>query len=192
MNYFRPATFAIVMLLYLWYPYSMIRGQEKILDNGTSYKFKPRPVDPVDAFRGRYIILNYDIFTLNRISEDSFNCNYGDEVYAILAEDSEGFAYLSDISLNLPDGKDYLILSCNNIWEDKINLKAPENMRKYFLNESIAPEAERIYNQLLRGRSSSDSVYVYVDTKVYNGSVLLEQVYFKDQKVEDYIRSLKK
>jgi len=188
MKYSRPAIFALVMLLYLWYPYTMIRGQEKILEQGTAYRFKVRPVDPVDAFRGRYIILGYDNFFIDSpTSPPSYE--YGQEVYAMLAKDAAGYAYFSALEAAVPESGDYIATTILSLHDGKARFKVPENMNKYFLNENIAPEAERIYNQLNRRRSDSDSVFVYVDTKIHNGNVLLEKVYFKDQTVEDYIRT---
>ena len=53
---------AIVMLAYLYIPSSLIYRYEKISTEGTVFRFCPQPVDPYDAFRGRYVRLNLDIF----------------------------------------------------------------------------------------------------------------------------------
>lgn len=188
MSYLRPTIFGIVMLLYLWYPYTMIQGQEEILQEGVAYRFKTRPIDPVDAFRGRYIILGYDNFDLD-FPEGSDKFQYGQQVYATLAKDSEGYAYFSNLLTNAPASGDYLSTTCLNSRNGKMRLQVPENMNKYFLNESIAPEAERLYRQFNRVRENRDSVFVYVDARVLNGNILLDKVYFKGQTVEDYIRS---
>ena len=36
-------------------PLSMIIKRESVLKNGGQFKFKTAPVDPYDAFRGRYV-----------------------------------------------------------------------------------------------------------------------------------------
>ncbi len=188
MNYLRPAMFGIVMLLYLWYPYTMIQGQEQILHEGVAYRFKTRPIDPVDAFRGRYIILGYDNFEFDH-DEGSNKFEYGQKVFATLAKDSAGYAYFSELLTTAPSSGDFLLTTCLNYRKGKIRLQVPENMNKYFLNESIAPEAERLYRQFNSDRTNRDSVFVYVDTRVFEGKVLLEKVYFKGETVENYIRS---
>lgn len=189
MKNLRTAFFGVVMLCYLAYPYFMIRGQEHILERGTSYRFKPRPVDPVDAFRGKYIVLNYNDNTLNYPNAEEI-FSYGQKVFLSIAKDDQGFAYFSAIHPNRPDSGDYILTTCWNVNKNKVRIQLPENMKRYFLNEKIAPEAERVYRQLINQNTAIDSVFVYVDTRVYNGNILLEKVYFKNQPVEEYIRSL--
>lgn len=41
-------------------PASMIVQRETVLTQGRVYKFKTAPVDPVDAFRGRYVALRFE------------------------------------------------------------------------------------------------------------------------------------
>jgi uncharacterized membrane-anchored protein len=167
----------------------MIQEQEEILQEGVAYRFKTRPIDPVDAFRGRYIILGYDNFELD-YAEDSNEFQYGQQVYATLAKDSAGYAYFSELLTNAPSSGDFLLTTCLNYRKGKLRFQIPENMNKYFLNESIAPEAERLYRQFNTERANRDSVFVYVDARILNGNVLLDKVYFKGETVENYIRSV--
>ena len=53
--------FIVVGLVQLFVPANMILNEETILKSGTVYKFKTRPVDPNDPFKGKYINLNYQI-----------------------------------------------------------------------------------------------------------------------------------
>ena len=188
MNAIRPIIFGVVMLLYLWYPYTIIKGQEQILREGISYRFKPIPIDPVDAFRGKFVVLNYE--GLNRKytnAEETFQ--RGQMLYLTIAKDDKGYAHFSEVLTTAPESGDYLSTTCLDLSNNEIRLKVPKNMERYFLNESIAPEAERFYNQLNSQNADADSIFMYVDTKVKNGKILLEQLYFKDQTVEDYIRN---
>jgi GDYXXLXY protein len=188
MNYLRTTLFGIVMFVYLWYPYQMINGQERILKEGTTYRFKTRPVDPVDAFRGRYIVLNYDNLSMN-YPKASETFQSGQKVFLSLASDAAGYAFFSNIHIAAPTKGDYVSATCAYTEEDKIHLSVPENMQQFFLNETIAPEAERMYNQLNNLQQSGDTVHVYIDAKVYNGKILLEELYFDNQPVEAYIRA---
>ena len=52
--------FVTVAFLQLLIPIQMITSRERILDKGTLYKFRTRPVDPYDAFRGKYVALSID------------------------------------------------------------------------------------------------------------------------------------
>jgi GDYXXLXY protein len=188
MNYLRTIIFGIVMLVYLWYPYQMIHGQERILKEGTAYRFKTIPIDPVDAFRGRYIVLNYDNLSMN-YPKASEVFQSGQKVFLSLDKDTSGYAFFSNIHTAAPTKGDYISSACAYTEENKVYLSVPENMQQFFLNESIAPEAERMYNQLNNLQQSGDTVHVYIDAKVYRGEILLEELYFDGQPVETYIRT---
>ena len=186
MEKFRTFIFGLIMLLYLWYPFSMIQEQEAILEKGTTYRFKLRPVDPVDAFRGRYIRLHYEIFN-RKYSNDKDNFQRGQNLYLPLAVDSNGFAYCPKVLSSPPVSGDYISSVCGFISKGRLDIKVPDNMQKYFLNENIAPEAERLYRQLNNRNNPSDSLTAYAEVKVLDGKVLLKQVYFEDVPIEEFI-----
>ncbi|MBK7870656.1 MAG: GDYXXLXY domain-containing protein [Saprospiraceae bacterium] len=83
----RIGIFAAVMLLYIWFPFNMIWQTEQVLKNGTVYRFQLQPIDPYDAFRGRYVSLFYG----NQEIQVSDSLHYGQEVYVTLQRDSLGF-----------------------------------------------------------------------------------------------------
>ena len=64
-------------------PLSMIFRSERVLSGGQAFKFKTAPVDPVDAFRGRYIALNFDVAAPIEPGRD---VRINSEVYAVLAK----------------------------------------------------------------------------------------------------------
>ncbi len=51
------AAFFCVALLQIYTPVSMIIARESTLKEGVLFRFKTAPVDPYDAFRGRYVAL---------------------------------------------------------------------------------------------------------------------------------------
>lgn len=64
----------------------MIVDRQAMLNAAQTVTLKVVPVDPTDMFRGDYVILRYDISTLDPAKlegEDTFN--YGDKVYVTLA-----------------------------------------------------------------------------------------------------------
>ena len=50
-------SFILLCLVQTAVPLSMIARREFTLRNGRVYKFKTAPVDPYDAFRGRFVAL---------------------------------------------------------------------------------------------------------------------------------------
>ena len=57
--------FGLGMFFLLAYPTYLIYEQENILASGTIYKFPLAPVDPYDAFRGKYLALSYHFSDIN-------------------------------------------------------------------------------------------------------------------------------
>lgn len=50
----------VLFAIQLAIPGYMIFEQNQILTEGTAYKFKTRPIDPYDPFRGRYVTLAFE------------------------------------------------------------------------------------------------------------------------------------
>jgi uncharacterized membrane-anchored protein len=188
MKLLRNIAFGAVMILYLWFPFSMIADQQRILKEGEIFRFRPQPVDPYDAFRGRHIILSFveqDIDFPN--AQDIFQ--YNDKIYVSLEKDSLGFVYFSNPSFEKPKEQNYLNVKVWNASEDRVTVFTPENLERYYLNEKLAPQAEEQFQELLRN-TESDKVNVYLDARVLNGEVLIEELYFEGVPVSEYLKNL--
>ena len=187
MKLIRNIAFGIVMALYLWYPFSMIANQQRILKKGEVFRFRPQPVDPYDAFRGRYVTLNFVDQTMEYANAQEV-FQYDDQIYVQLQKDSLGFVYLSDPSFEKPQGENYLKVKVWTTSEDQVTIFPPENLTRYYLNEKLAPEAERKFQELIRN-NDGEEVLVYLDARVLNGKVLIEELYFEGQPVGDYLKN---
>ncbi len=184
--------FVLVMMAYLWVPISTITQQEKILKNGTLYKFRPQPIDPYDAFRGRFIYANIPNPALPIPPEES-KFTDGQKVYLALARDTAGYAYFEGLSNYKPQDRDYLQAQVQRVGEEKIWVDLPPSLQKYYLNEKLAPLAEARYNEILRSRRDTENptAGVVLDVKIWKGKALMEKLYFNGQEAEAYLRLLK-
>jgi uncharacterized membrane-anchored protein len=168
----------------------MINSAETVLKEGTVYKFKPQPIDPYDAFRGRYITLNFGNLRIDSPNAVS-NFSADQIVYVLLAEDEEGFAYFSQITAEVPNHENYMTTNIRSVGEDYVYIYLPENMGRYYLNEKLAPLAESAYRKLTRENANgTDEVPVYLDVKVYDGIPLIEEMYMKGMPMVEYLRSV--
>ena len=52
--------FACMVLAQLAFPLKMILGREVSLLQGETFLMKVKPLDPYDAFRGRYVTISYE------------------------------------------------------------------------------------------------------------------------------------
>ena len=60
MKSWRLIVFAVVAAAQLGVPASLMWKREQTLRHGSVWKFRTAPVDPIDAFRGRLIALEFD------------------------------------------------------------------------------------------------------------------------------------
>ncbi|MFL5730000.1 MAG: GDYXXLXY domain-containing protein [Cytophagaceae bacterium] len=181
--------FFVIMGLYLFVPFYLISTYTDILKNGKVYRFKPRPVDPYDAFRGKYITL---YFLQTSITYDTTKMDFkkGDNVYLKLEKDSAGYGIFTQAFKSAPENSDYIKTMVRYEWkksgdpEAEITFDLPFD--RYYLPEDMAPQAEQLYFENLRMRGeNTDSVYV--DVRIKDGKALIEELYFQGIPVKEFI-----
>lgn len=171
---------AIVFLLQLAVPASMIAGRETTLRHGKQFRFRTAPVDPYDPFRGRFVALNLEA---SRVAPpEGMELTRRQKVYALLAVDEEGFAYCRDLVAEPPAAGDYL--EARVTWWNKKNVDLKLPFDRYYAEEELAPEIERAY----RAHSRREKQEAYITVRVRNGKGVLEELYIKDLPVGEYLR----
>lgn len=177
-------------------------SSEDILANGKLYKFRLEGRDPFDPFRGKYLRLNY---AFNELPIDE-EVKAGEEVYASIEVDNEGFAFLSKAYKKPPFKGDYLkakvlysswggnervisqrrfrLRRSNRIERDNnkeyVQIDIPNNMRKYFINEDYALQAEDVLR--------SEIANAYVGLRVLDGECRMEDVYIDKMPLMKYLK----
>ncbi len=162
-KYLLPAL-VIMIVLQLFVPVYMIANKYDILRNGEEYKFKVAPVDPYDAFRGRYVWISY------RLPQDI----YWKGMYGEITVGEDGFAEISKITNAKPREGAYVVS------KDKSHFTMPFD--RYYMDERFAPRAERLT------RSGSASENAYVTVRVKNGSLVVSGLYIDGVPIEDIIK----
>lgn len=179
------ACFIAVCAVQLAVPVSMIVKREVTLRSGSVYKFKTRPVDPYDTFRGRYVALGFE---RDYVEADKYRDFYrGEEVYAVLDKDGEGFAYFSGIQRNRPAEDNYIKarIRTHHVHAEKTYIDLPFD--RYYMEEGAAPAAERAY----RENSTERKHDAYVKVKVRSGFAVIEELYIEDKPIMEYLEQSK-
>ena len=146
---FALPVFACVALLQLAAPLSMISRREMTLRNGRQYRFKTAPVDPYDAFRGRYVALG-----MRRAGvrvEDTTRFARGQRVFVLLGRDDGGFAVLDGIAQRRPRDRDYLSTRIRALSRTEVSVALPFD--RYYMNEKLSFRADYREMRGKRGRS---------------------------------------
>lgn len=175
--------FAATMFLLLWFPFNMIYHTQRIISNGTPYRFYLQPIDPYDVFRGSYVSLNYTI-PLISISDSVYTYQ---DVYVTIGEGTDGFAYFKNAYLQPPKEKDYIKAKVQFFTNGQVQIDAPENIRYYYLNEKTAPEVESVMNRAIQADSMQNRAHVQI--RVRKGEAVVEELYINDVAVKDYLKN---
>jgi len=196
--------FVLFAVASVYAPLSIIWKYENTLRHGTLYKFRTKPVDPYDAFRGRYVTLAFaddDIEYMQQNEnggeldqEKSPYNSQGRLLYVRVAADADGFAKPVLASLTPISGGD--VITVDSWWKGYATdankgwvLSYPFD--RYYLPEDMAPEAEKLYRQANRrsgddGKQKSPS---YVTVRVGNGVGVLEDLYIDGKPVREALRA---
>lgn len=179
-QYIPLIAFTILAIIQLVIPASMIFRSEKALTTGQSYLIRVRPVDPYDVFRGRYVTLANEGFNYRDIPEDSRSLlKEGSHFYALLGVDEEGFAYIRDISLDIPE-EDYLKMEYN------LDGVVVNPFDRFYLQQDVAPKVEKAFNEA--GWNKTEATYISV--RIKDGVGVIEELFILGMPVEEIIREL--
>jgi uncharacterized membrane-anchored protein len=178
----RLLIFAVLAVVQLAAPLSLVAWREMILNAGTQVKFLTAPVDPVDALRGRYVALSMQ----ERFADYPQASAGGRDrrrLYVLLTRDAQGFAHVTGVSVSRPASGLYIRARVRPYYfpaRRQVQIEWPFD--RYYLNERLAPQAERLYRQQA-GRQNA-----YVTVRVLRGQAALEGLYVAGQPIERLLR----
>lgn len=176
--------FVAVAIVQLAVTINQIRRYENILHTGTIYKLRTAPVDPYDAFRGRYVALNYSN-TIASLKQGQ-KLEKGAPAYVTLQKDADGFAQFEEISGVPPFKGDYLRVAYLGQSGNANNIHFRLPFDRFFMEETKAPQAEEAYRKYgnRRGQKIDDT---YVILRVKGGRGVIEDLYIKDKPIRDFL-----
>jgi uncharacterized membrane-anchored protein len=193
MNTRIPACFAVAALALLcvvqWaIPALLIQRNQATLGEGTAYRFRTAPVDPIDPFRGRYVALD---FAAARVEVPATRDYEPDaRMYAPIEVGEDGYAHLLPPLPQAPVQGDYLVVRIG--WRDEAHqLRLELPFDRYYMNEDLAPQAERLYLDRNRMPMSGDDDDprrpAYVVVRVRGGNAVIEELYIDDLPVRERV-----
>ena len=176
---FRAGGFALMMAAQLAVPTWMIVSQERILATGEVFKFRTMPVDPYDAFRGRYVSV--------RIEQDSARTPAGanwtrdQEVFAAIVTETNGFSRLGELSATRPNGAPYLTVRVNYVVGQTAYIRTP--LDRFYVEETLAPAAEKAYREHSRGNNRT----AYITVRIRDGNGAIENLWIDNVPIREFL-----
>ncbi len=180
--------FTVIYLMALFaIPSFTIFQSDTVLEKGEVYRFKVRPRDPLDPFRGAYVTLQFDLSSItvpyNPALEDK------KEVFLLLGKDEEGYVEIVNAVGTAPAEGDYLQTKLKYGYpysEDETTiLRVDFPFNRFFLDQEDAKLAEGNIRGLARNNQ------VYLDVSVFEGKGVIKELYFGDLPVREYLDGLK-
>ena len=137
------AGFVALALIQIAVPLQMIAQREATLRRGDQYKFQTAPVDPADAFRGRYVALRLEQENVPVPKGSDFK--RGERVFAALEVRSNGFARIGGVSRARPTDEAFIRTRVQYMsnWASNVTVRLDLPFDRYYMNDKLAPEAER-------------------------------------------------
>jgi len=177
--------FILMALVQLYIPAKMIFSNEALLEGGKEFKFKTAPIDPNDAFRGKYITLSFKENS-TRV-ENAQDWNNGDQIFVSLTQDENGFAIISGVSKDKPiESEDYVTASIDYIINDTVSwVSIDYPFNRYYMEESKAQDAEQAYREA--ARDTAQVTYALVVVK--NGNALVEDVLLDEVPIREVVKN---
>mgnify|MGYP002631406040 CR=1 FL=1 len=178
-----------------------IYDQEQIRSHGQEFRFRAEPVDPYDAFRGRYVRIGFSDNTAPYYNEKKPERDQ--LLYAHIQTDENNLSSIKEVTIGPPaNNAPYLRVKYNWLQRKEMgNIISPENkseeeftplahfafpMNRFYMEESIAPAAEKAYRDARRNTGHETTVTI----RILNGKAVLTGLYIDDQPIADYVRSL--
>ncbi|HSP45475.1 MAG TPA: GDYXXLXY domain-containing protein [Chthoniobacterales bacterium] len=176
MKFWRLTLFALVGLAQLAVPASLVWKREQTMRHGSVWKFRTAPVDPVDAFRGRYVALEFE--AEGQTISPPANFRFDQTVFVTLRQNPEGFAEIDQVLLTRPMVDDFI--------EAQLRGKTVSlPFDRYWVTERDAPAADAAY----RAQSRRDKRNAFATVRVFRGDAGLEQLYLDGLPLGEYLRA---
>lgn len=165
-------------------PAWMIAGRERTLREGALYRFRTAPVDPYDAFRGRYVAIAVETQPVAWEGDAPPTRRRSRDVYASLATDADGYGVVRSVSAQPPATGDFVRAKAWS-WNPEGHVRVTLPIHRYYLPEDEAPEAERAYREHSRSGHRDAEVRV----RVRRGDLVVEELVVEDKPIREWLRA---
>ena len=181
----RCGLFVLVAVVQLAVAGGAIIKSELALRTGEAFRFRIQPVDPVDAFRGRFVAIR---FALDHapVAED-FDVRAESMVFVPIENDADGFAVFDLAEREPPADGAYLRLRSGPVTVDddggrRVWVAMP--FQRFYMDEDLAPEAERAVWSGPRGGREA-----FVSVRIRKGVGVIEELFVDGVPIHQWLAS---
>lgn len=162
-------------------PAWMIAERERVLRHGEVFKFRTAPVDPYDAFRGRYVALRFEESSVPAMP--GLEIVGGMRLCVAVTNGADGFARYGAATREPPATGAWIRVKAWYSTRDRIQLQPPTD--RFYMNEDDAPDAEAAY----RDSSRVSNRTAYAQMRVLGGNAAIEDLYVGGTSIREFVRA---
>ncbi len=142
-------------------PGKMVYDQVGIRKFGTPFLFEIQPIDPVDPFRGNYIVLRF-FENMIKDADTSEAWEAGDKIYLALGKDENNFAKITDYSASrFSSDQMYVEAKVDRVYPNG-NILIEYPFRRFYLDQERVQRAEETFFNPQDTNAASSYAVVYV------------------------------
>lgn len=189
---------------------AMIVRRELALKHGAVCRFRTAPVDPFDAFRGKYVALDIEGARDGLLTDTRFETNQ--RVYLRIGTDTNGFSMIQGLAVKPDASALWIKAQVSYSWDEyretpemtnavpavgavtrpdtrkvstgKYRTRFRMPFDRYYMDEALASEAENAYRDASR-RERRDAVVI---VRVWHGLTVIEGVEVGGKPIQDLAR----
>ncbi|MFM7607173.1 MAG: GDYXXLXY domain-containing protein [Prosthecobacter sp.] len=171
--------FALISLAQWAAPLSQIVRYEQTLAKGRLIRLKCSAPDPYDPLRGRYLAVRPEQNDITPAK--GVKLHTGQYAYATLKTGDDGLTVLDELQAEPPASGDFVRVTVR--WESggKAHIEWPFD--RFYLNEALAPEADKWYAESIR-----QSKGVMAEVRVHEGTAVLEDLTFDSKSFREILK----
>lgn len=168
---------AIAGLVQLGVPLWMIVGRERTLSEGAAWAFRTAPVDPADAFRGRYLALSLE--PTQAPLPAGLEPGRGDRVIVPLVRGEDGFARYGTVRTTPPAEGDWMRVQVLWAGTEKGTVQLDLPFDRWYLDEETAPRVDAAWSTARRERAA------WALVRVHDGNAVLADLVIEGRSLRD-------
>jgi uncharacterized membrane-anchored protein len=174
--------FVLLTAAQLAVPAWMIISREHTVTAGQTFKFRTQPVDPADAFRGRYVWLALEPNSFQTPNPSMWR--YGQKAYAVLETGADGFAVVKRLDQAMPANETAVRvrISWPDLTEGVVHFDW-QGLDRLYMSEDKAPKAEEAYRR--HSRRGKQSCHVTV--RVLGKQAVIENLFINGKPIGEWL-----
>jgi uncharacterized membrane-anchored protein len=164
-------------------PGKILVDRQEVVEKGALFRFKTRPVDPSDPFRGKYVALS---FAHNRTYGKDADSLWkgGTRVFVRFKTGTDGFARIAEVAKKRPlNGSAYLQAELRSTFGDSVEVDFPFN--RYYLEEHKARPVEGKFTNNEKNRKLN----AWVEVRIFEGDAVMTDLKIEGKSVSELFLS---